>query len=153
MTATLRAMAIGDSFVVPRDRRRHVHTSAERVGIRVATRAIDDDNVRIWKVGVDEHELKLAERREQSSKQPVPYKQPPPPRTPTQPVAEPRQTKVIEPDAAVSMCAAAGVKITRFIPELREWKIRGVTEEDLRSALASGAKTLGALNEIFKGAH
>lgn len=149
ITETLRSMEIGDSFVIGRERRNQVLTTADRLGVAVTTRCISAEEARVWKIGTAQHQEKLAERRKQSQEQPIPYKQPPPPR----PERAKPSTGTLEPERAVSLCAAAGIKAGRFNPSLIEWKIRGVTEADLQQAIAAGASSLEDLDRVFKGAH
>lgn len=53
VTETLRALQVGDSFVLDRrdaSYRGSLTTQAKRVGIKVATRAEGDKSLRVWRV-------------------------------------------------------------------------------------------------------
>ena len=50
ITRALKTMAIGDSFLLPTNRRNSANSSAIRNGIKIATRAIDKKTVRVWRI-------------------------------------------------------------------------------------------------------
>ena len=52
LTATLRKMEVGDSFVVKRPC--SVHFCARQIGIKVKIRSIDDHTMRVWVVSKNE---------------------------------------------------------------------------------------------------
>jgi hypothetical protein len=49
ISKTLVKMKVGDSFAVPSDLRSNVCSSASVHGVKVATRTIDEDTVRVWR--------------------------------------------------------------------------------------------------------
>jgi hypothetical protein len=49
VTATLRSMEVGDSFLAPQKQRSSMAQFAKRAGCRVVTRK-EGDKVRVWKV-------------------------------------------------------------------------------------------------------
>lgn len=49
--STLRAMEIGDSFLLPKDKRNGLFATANRVkGRKFVTRTVDESSVRVWRV-------------------------------------------------------------------------------------------------------
>jgi hypothetical protein len=50
LTALLRSMEIGDSFVCTRKDLRNVYAASKRIGIPIVTRRISEDKQRIWRV-------------------------------------------------------------------------------------------------------
>jgi hypothetical protein len=50
LTATLKAMEVGDSFLYAKSQRGALPTVARHAGIRVATRSEGADHVRVWRV-------------------------------------------------------------------------------------------------------
>jgi hypothetical protein len=53
LTDTLRALEVGDSFVIntKATTRVQAYTAAKRIGITIRTRTTDDDKVRVWRSG------------------------------------------------------------------------------------------------------
>ena len=49
ISKTLVKMEVGDSFAVPSELRSNVCSSANVHGVKVATRAVDNDTVRVWR--------------------------------------------------------------------------------------------------------
>lgn len=50
LTATLKKMKVGDSFIADFRLRSNVPTTARRLGMKVATRTIDSNHMRVWRV-------------------------------------------------------------------------------------------------------
>ena len=49
ISKTLVSMKVGESFAVPSDLRSNVCSSANAHGVKVATRTVDADTVRVWR--------------------------------------------------------------------------------------------------------
>jgi hypothetical protein len=50
VTSLLRRLAVGDSILLAIKDREGVHSRAQSIGIRVATRLVDATTVRVWRV-------------------------------------------------------------------------------------------------------
>lgn len=50
MTGAIRSMAIGDSFVMPKQQRTSVTNCARAAGAKVSIRKISDTEIRVWSV-------------------------------------------------------------------------------------------------------
>jgi hypothetical protein len=50
LSEAFRALAVGDSFVMPKKTRNCVSQYAQRFGIKCETRSVDDQTIRVWRV-------------------------------------------------------------------------------------------------------
>jgi hypothetical protein len=51
LTALLRGMDVGDSFLYPKVKRTNLHPLFQRIaGSKFATRSADETNVRVWRI-------------------------------------------------------------------------------------------------------
>lgn len=50
MTGAIRSMAIGDSFVIPKEQRTSVINCSRASGAKLSVRKISDTEVRVWRV-------------------------------------------------------------------------------------------------------
>ena len=50
ITAVLRKLKVGESFVLPIENGASIRTLANRIGVRISVRTIDEETIRIWLV-------------------------------------------------------------------------------------------------------
>jgi len=50
LVGTMRTMAINDSLALPINHQRSIHSAARTAGIKCASRKLDEDTIRVWRV-------------------------------------------------------------------------------------------------------
>jgi len=50
VSAALRKLGIGDSFLVGLEHRASVRPAAARLGVRITVRTLENDQIRVWRV-------------------------------------------------------------------------------------------------------
>jgi hypothetical protein len=50
VSAALRKLGIGDSFLVGLEHRASIRPAAARLGLRITVRTLDDNKIRVWRV-------------------------------------------------------------------------------------------------------
>ena len=50
LTNVMRQLKVGDSFLVPKSSRSNIGQTAMRCGVKVVTRSVDNDMIRVWRV-------------------------------------------------------------------------------------------------------
>jgi hypothetical protein len=73
ITATLRQLEVGDSFVVPVNKKDkafsgHLHGYSRRAGVRITVRRIDDNYIRVWRIADKDAGKKTEENKLESKR-------------------------------------------------------------------------------------